>query len=237
VAALLAGTVGASLPAAAQAAPARRVIDHPRFADAAGLLLNGTAVVAAGRLQLTSGGRDQAGAAWSTTTIDPHEPFDTAFDVSMTDGTQHADGVAFVLQTDGPRAIGGHGGSIGYGGMTHSVAVEFDTYRNPDDPDANHVAVVTGGRSDAPQPGAAPSPIALFGRRLHVRIGNDPRAGMMTVALRGDGDQWTQVLRRPVDLAALGAGRAYAGLTAATGASTSTQTILRWTLDAGGPSN
>jgi hypothetical protein len=229
---LVGGVLAAGSPAAAATVSPRGVIAYSSFDDASGLRLNGTAAVTAGALGLTSGAQNQAGAAWSRTTINLGRGFDTTFEMSMSGAVEHADGVAFVIQTDGPRAIGGLGGSIGYGGMTHSVAVEFDTYRNPDDLDNNHVAVVTAGRSDVPQPGAATSPIPLFGQRLHVRISYDPARKMMTVQVHGDGEQWAHVLSRPVDLtAALGTRRAYVGFTAGTGASVSSQDILTWSLD------
>ena len=216
-------------PASAQAAPADPTISYPAFADASGLALNGSAVVTGGVLRLTSARRNQAGAAWCRVTVDPRAAFDTTFDVTTGGPAVHADGFAFVVQSDGSRAIGGLGGSIGYGGMTHSLAVEFDTYRNRDDVDGNHVAVVLGGRSDSPQAGAAPSPTPLFGGRLHVRVGYRP--GTLTVAVRRADEPWTHVLTTTADLAAaVGDGPALVGFTAATGRSVSTQDILSWSL-------
>jgi hypothetical protein len=83
-----------------------------------------------------------------------------------------------------------------------------------------------------PQPGAATSPIPLFGQRLHVRISYDPAQRTLAVQVRGDGEQWAHVLSRPVDvIATLGSRRAYVGFTAGTGASVSSQDILTWSLD------
>src|SRR4051794_35188151 len=90
-------------PTGAQAAP--RDISYPVFADSAGLSLTGTAAVTGGVLRLTSGSRDQAGAAWSRTTLDPRAGFDTTFDVTTSGPDVHADGFAFVVQSDGSRAI------------------------------------------------------------------------------------------------------------------------------------
>jgi hypothetical protein len=211
------------------AAPAGTTINFPAFAGAGGLTLTGSATVTGGVLRLTSGRRDQAGAAWASATVDPRSAFDTTFDVITSGPPVHADGFAFVVQSDGSRALGGLCGSIGDGGMPHSLAVEFDTYRNRDDVDGNHVAVVTGGRSDPPQADAAPSPTPLFGDRLHVRIGYAP--GTLTVGVRRGGEPWTHVLTRTVDLAAaVGSGPAFVGFTGATGRSVSTQDVLSWHL-------
>jgi hypothetical protein len=116
--------------------------------------------------------------------------------------------------------------------MTHSAAVEFDTYRNPEDRDADHVALVIGGRSDVSQPGATTTPVPLFGRLLHVRIGYVPRNTTLTVQVRGAAGPWRPVLSRRLDLSrVLGTRRAYVGFTAATGVSVSTQDVLAWNLD------
>ncbi|GIE97076.1 L-type lectin-domain containing protein [Paractinoplanes rishiriensis] len=225
VAATTLATLAVSSPAAAST-----TITHETFADASGLVLNGTAAVTGGVLRLTSGQRNQAGAAWSATTVDPGVAFDTTFDVRTSGPAVHADGFAFVVQTDGSRAIGGLGGSLGYGGMTRSVAVEFDTYRNRGEIDGNHVAVVTGGLAGAHRASAA-APVPIFGGRLHVRIEYAPEAKRLTVALRRAGEPWTHVLTREVDLAeTLGTGRAHVGFTAATGRSVSTQDIVSWRL-------
>jgi hypothetical protein len=51
------------------------------------------------------------------------------------------DGFAFVIQTASPTALGSGFGGLGYAGIPNSLAIEFDTYQNPWDPNANHVAV------------------------------------------------------------------------------------------------
>ena len=59
-----------------------------------------------------------------------------------------SDGIAFVLRgDDAPAAVGRGGGSLGYGGLRRSLAVEFDSWHNDDMGDMyyNHVSVQTGG--------------------------------------------------------------------------------------------
>jgi Bacterial lectin len=231
----LIGLTAVATPAAA--APARdRVISYGDFSDASGLVLNGTATVEpadTGRdvLRLTSGRLNQAGSAWSKTKINPARSFQTTFEVAMTGSVRHADGVAFVLQTDGAEAVGGHGGSIGYGGLSHSVAVELDTYANPADIDNNHVALVTAGRAADPQD-AVPAPTPLFGQTLRVRITYDAASQVLKVRLRpATGGPEAKVLTRDLNLKAeLGTKRVWAGFTAATGESVSTQEIHNWSV-------
>ena len=43
-------------------------------------------------------------------------------------GLGGGDGFAFVIQGEGPDAVGRSGNDLGYGGIKDSVAIEFDMY-------------------------------------------------------------------------------------------------------------
>ncbi|AGL20818.1 L-type lectin-domain containing protein [Actinoplanes sp. N902-109] len=230
LAAALAGT-GLSTPALANPGP-KKVISYAGFTGATGLHLVGSAGIHGDSLRLTSDTKRLAGAAWARPKINAKQSFETAFDLEMTGEVGHADGVAFVLQNDGRAEMGGYGGSIGYGGMTHSVAIEFDTFKNPEDVDNNHIAVVTGGASDAAQPIVAPSPIMMFGQAIRVRITwlADTRTLKVRVKAAGS-DQEIKVLDRKFDLRqALGWTKAFAGFTGGTGEDVSVQEINNWSV-------
>ncbi|MEM9987237.1 MAG: L-type lectin-domain containing protein, partial [Bacteroidota bacterium] len=96
---------------------------------------------------LTNNATSQTGAAWNTTTIDPNFPFDIRGSINLGTNDGGADGIAFVLQTAGSGAIGGLGGSLGYGGLIPSLIIEFDTYQNSTwgDPVFDHVAILSAG--------------------------------------------------------------------------------------------
>ena len=102
--------------------------------------------------------RNQTGSAWYNTPQSVQKGFTTSFQFQFTNQSYPpADGIAFVIQNapSGLGAIGfsgGNGGAIGYGnddnntaqtGITNSLAVEFDTYKNGWDPDANGSASVS----------------------------------------------------------------------------------------------
>jgi len=115
-------------------------------------------------LQLTSSSSNQTGSAWYGTPQAVENGFTTTFQFQFTNPSNPpADGIAFVIQSSSPAAIGytgGNGGALGYGdadsnanpsqgqGIPNSLAIEFDTFENAWDPAPNptnasvsHVAV------------------------------------------------------------------------------------------------
>jgi len=115
--------------------------------------------------------------------------------------------------------------------MTHSVAVELDTFKNPEDVDNNHIAVVTGGASDAAQSMVASSPIQMFGQAIRVRISYNAGSKTLKVRVRAMGGQEIKVLEEKIDLRkALGYKKAFVGFTGGTGEDVSVQEINNWTL-------
>lgn len=118
------------------------------------LTLNGSAKLVTGLfgypvIWLTPAEQYQAGSAFTTRKIafGPRFVFGTFFQFQMINpDSQASDGMAFVIHTEGPSAIGSDGGSLGYGGITPSIAVEFDTWQNQWDINDNHVAILTDGQ-------------------------------------------------------------------------------------------
>jgi len=92
----------------------------------------------------------QDGAVWSVNQYPYGIGFATSFSFSFSNFDsqfQGADGMAFVIQSSSPTALGEAGGGIGYDGLSASVAIEFDTYMNSayGDLDDNHISVHTRG--------------------------------------------------------------------------------------------
>lgn len=203
---------------------------------------NGNATTTSGALRLTASTSSQRGSAWFKTLEPVKYGFTTSFQFKFTGASSPpADGIAFVIQNSSLSALGGGGGLMGYDGIPHSLAVEFDTYTNTDfhDPNANHVAVQSCGAAPNDTDhgscliGAVNSSLAttLANGNVHsVTITyTPPPVGTLRVVLDS-----AQVLNVAVDLATLGLGgpsadSAYVGLTAATGAAYENHDILNWT--------
>ncbi|HWR52438.1 MAG TPA: L-type lectin-domain containing protein [Bryobacteraceae bacterium] len=209
--------------------------------------LVGAAEVLASRLRLTPATRQTVGAAWLSERQYVAGGFELVFQFQITEPGglgPGADGFAFVLQNVGPDAMAGRGSAGGFAlgdgqrdpskpGIAGSVAVFFDTYRNPDGSDVsdNYVAICTNG----PIRKMRWPPTRLgVGRKLHVRLkdGQVHRARIrykppvMTVDL----DDGEPEVRVPVDVGTVvdASGYAYLGFTASTGNGYENHDILGW---------
>ncbi|WP_250032989.1 L-type lectin-domain containing protein [Paractinoplanes maris] len=238
-----------TLSIAAAGAPARAaddpLIDYPTFKGASQALdRNGAAdlILSSGDkarqkiLRLTPGGYRQSGSAWSLTKLDVTRSFESEFKVYLHHFRPGADGIAFVVQTEGPRALGGWGGGLGYRGIEPSLAVEFDTYQNSYDPSRNHLAVVLGGNPDY-QADTAEAPIPLFGKPFNARVVYDAGASLLRVYIKSlsAGSTEQLVLEHEVNLAGhVGDTEAWIGFTASTGTGLSKQDIYSWTVHGSG---
>src|SRR5262249_26108269 len=109
----------------------------------------------------------------------------TNFNFQLTPGTNPtADGLAFVIQGDGPAALGPPGGGLGYGadtvgvggGLPRSLAIKFDLFNNSGE-GINTTGIFTDGRSPTiRQPGLAPgfpdTSITLDGTGIDLHSGH-----------------------------------------------------------------
>lgn len=245
------------------------------FSTTTGLQLNGNAAAATNTggmkvLRLTPNLTDQAGSAWFTTLQPVAGTFSTTFTFQLAGfntGDGPADGIAFVIQNSSATAatalsaLGPDGCSIGFGGnpncqgpgtgITNSLAVEFDTYQNADDPNNNHIAIqscLTAANStdsgpcriaDNPNPkDGSSNPIILADGNPHTATISFTPSGTCTNAscpglihaTLDNGDLFPGGIS--FDIGAIGltsGGTAYVGFTAATGGGDNNQDIQSWT--------
>lgn len=112
--------------------------------------LNGSATATGNDCyQLTPNLGTQNGTVWYADQIDLNQPFDIAFEMFLGNvDVNGADGICFVMHTQGTSAIGASGGGMGYLNFGTSFAVEFDTYQNSNpysDPGYDHIAIQRNG--------------------------------------------------------------------------------------------
>mmetsp|Transcript_16351 Transcript_16351/g.21203 ORF Transcript_16351/g.21203 Transcript_16351/m.21203 type:complete len:505 (+) Transcript_16351:17-1531(+) len=114
----------------------------------------------AGRVRLNPSGPSKVGSTWFHMPVAVHTGFETMFTFQISDHSRECsthkdpafsthmyescavhggDGFAFVVQYDDDTisAVGDSGRGMGYAGIKNSLAVEFDTWFNPD---VNHTA-------------------------------------------------------------------------------------------------
>ncbi len=97
--------------------------------------------------ELTSDSLTEGGSVWYSKLFNLNQPLDVQFSLFLGCKAYSvgADGMAFVLQPLSTNQ-GFTGGGLGYGGITPSLDVEFDTYQNlPWDPAYAHIAIEQNG--------------------------------------------------------------------------------------------
>ena len=232
-----------SAPTSSTAASAPALaVNYPSFGDGSGLHLNGSAKVSGGRIVLTAG-LGQAGSAWSRSTLDPSRSFTSSFTASINMPT---DGIAFVIQAQGPSALGATGGGLGYGSQPNSppqerirpsVAIEIDTWDNsPDgfDPAGHqHIAVTIDGDVTRHITWADPGFDMRNNQPFTVWVSYDANARALSVYASRTSTRPAQALFvHPINLAShLGTDRAYVGFTGGTGRTNltdSSESVLSW---------
>ncbi|MGE3821901.1 MAG: PQQ-dependent sugar dehydrogenase, partial [Isosphaeraceae bacterium] len=217
--------------------PISRLFGMSSFNDSSLLWLNGGATLVGGALRLTQAVTNQAGGAYykSALEVTPGTSFSTRFSFRITGGTTGADGLTFVLQNApaARAALGLGGGGLGYAEIPRSLAVEFDTYRNEWDADANHASLLVNGNVAAPLRTIASSIDFNSGGTVYSWIDYDAKAKRLNLFLSTTAAKPAQpTLSHSVDLAAIVGGAAFVGFTAGTGGVVNVHEIRDWEFSA-----
>ncbi len=242
------------------------------FSSTAGLHLNGSAAVvnngSANVLRITPASILQDGSFYYATPLSLASGFTTKFSFQFPqvspNGAGSADGITFIIQnaSAADAALGVNGGAIGYGdddqnffpskGISNSLAIEIDTYRNVWDPPTPHIAAMScltgynsshhGGKcANGTKQGSDPTIAINSALATNVLDGKPhtltivygtPCSGCQNVTVTLDGNS---TLQFAFDLATLGLNAnddAYLGFTASTGGGFEDQDILNWSYSA-----
>jgi hypothetical protein len=197
------------------------------------MTLNGSAVNSDdSRLQLTTGGLQQAGSAFYNTPVNV-QGFVTNFSFQLSDAK--ADGFTFTIQNIGPTAWGEVGGALGYGSTTNtggigkSVALKFDLYSNAGEGNDSTGVFTDGAYPTLPDVDMTSSGIELdSGDAISAQVSYDGLTLTLTlndvVANKTFTHQWPLNIPQIV-----GGNTAYVGFTGGTGGLSASQKILTWT--------
>lgn len=198
------------------------------------LQLNGSAannVGASKVLRVTPAATNQAGTAWTTTTV-PFQHFSTnfIFQISNTSSTP-ADGFTFALQSVGSASLGGLGTALAYEGLGNSVAVEFDTYTSPGyDPGANYIGIDMNGNITYTNTNKYIYESTLTGTGLQYAWVDYDNGTLSVYYSTSSTKPAAAALSYSVSLQdSIAPAGAYAGFTAGTGGSYENHDILYWT--------
>ena len=186
---------------------------------------------------MTEDSQFQIGSAFFDESVefDGNTSFSTEFQFQIGGGTNGADGFAFVLHNDldADDAIGGVGGGLGYRNIEQSIAIEFDSYKNPYDENNNHISLLGNGITDTE---LVSSDLALdlnSGEVLNAWIDYDGSSDLLEVFVSDTASKpETANLSTTIELQDYLGDRAYVGFSGATGGSSNTHDILNWSFAA-----
>lgn len=195
---------------------------------AGGLTLNG-ATLNGTRLRLTDGNNYEEASAFFNTPVNA-QYFTSDFTFQLIN--PQADGFTICIQNQGPTALGGSGGYLGYGGtpgIASSVAVKFDLYDNAGEgPDST--GIFTDGQPPyVPAINLAPSGIDLHsGDGFRARLEYyDPFLRLEILDTTSNTQYFSTVFTIDIP-ATTGGNTAYVGFTGGTGGLAAIQEILTW---------
>jgi hypothetical protein len=219
-------------------APPTNVINFANGFAGASLDLNANAKISSGALSLITGCCQVASAYYPTPVA--ISSFTTTFTFLFT--SADADGLTFVVQNQGPTALGCGGGGLGYGQwtcgsvkITPSAAVKFDLYNNQGEGSDSTGFYTDGAPPTVPAVDMSNSPINLHsGHPMQVELTYDGQNLTETITDTVTQGQFTHTYSNINLPQILGASTAYAGFTASSGALGSIQSVLSWTYYAEG---
>jgi hypothetical protein len=215
----------------------------------------GSALPRDSAMELTSATPFSRGAVWAKEKQDFRTRFSMLVGFRMLKGDNKgeeedipsdpgADGFAVVIQNEGPEALGQYGRGIGYDGIKRSIAVEFDTYHNlpVNDPNGNHIGVQSMGRLENTSRHAPPANLAFTsdipamkadGTTYYAFV--EYASNQLRVYFNDKPSFQRPVLVRDIDIDSLieldDQGRAWVGITSATGQSVEQHEVVRWEIN------
>jgi len=128
-----------------------------------------------GCYKLTDAADWQLGSVWYADKLDLKKDFDLEFDLNFGTKDDGADGIVFVMQTLGNKALGVAGGGIGFEGFSPSLGVEFDDWDNTNfgDLSSDHIAIFKNGSVDHKSNNALTDPVSALANSGNIEDGQN----------------------------------------------------------------
>lgn len=137
---------------------------------------NGSAIAQGnGCFRLTPATNWQLASVWYADKLDLNQNFDLEFELNFGNKDVGADGIVFVLQTSGNKAIGIAGGGLGFEGFSPSLGVEFDDWNNIDFGDlaSDHIGILKNGSVDHKGPNSIAAPVPALTNSGNIEDGQN----------------------------------------------------------------
>ena len=194
------------------------------FGGKTGLTLNGSARSDEGPIRLTGQHLFQAGSVFCTNPVDVSH-FTCTFKFRLNNA--HADGLTFTIQGEGPHALGGPGGGLGYGPdpndpldpgykITKSVAVKFDLFDNQAGQERSSTGLYQNGASPSGGGEIPLNPLGIdFHTSQHFKVTMSYDAATLSVTIEDEQKLVSVNQNYPVDIPAITGPMAHVGFTAA----------------------
>ena len=126
--------------------------------------------------QLTSAVNWQLGSVWYADPIDLSKDFDLEFYLNFGNKDQSgADGIVFVLQDVGNKALGNSGGGLGFEGFSPSFGIEFDDFENNNMGDlaSDHIGIFKNGSVTHTSANSISAPVSALPSGGNIEDGKD----------------------------------------------------------------
>ncbi|MBS1796063.1 MAG: CSLREA domain-containing protein [Acidobacteria bacterium] len=202
-------------------AVAAQSFNYANFSTVGGLNLTGSAAQSGSVLRLTSSAGGEQGAAFYNTQV-PVGAFSTSFQFQISNLTGGgADGFSFSVRNGGAAL---EPGALGESGTNEGLAVQFDTFQNAGEPNANFIRLRLNGTTIGENSTFATN---LSDGAAHTVKLNVSASGQAVLLLDGA----IVITATGVNLSGLSP--AYAGFGARTGGSAETHDILNWSFTGG----
>lgn len=210
------------------------------FGGKTGLTLNGSARSDDGPIRLTGQHPFQAGSVFCTDPVDVTH-FTSTFRFRLNNA--HADGLTFTIQGEGPHALGGPGGGLGYGPdpndpldpgykVTSSVAIKFDLFDNQLGQERSSTGLYQNGASPSGGGEIALNPLGIdFHTSQHFKVTLSYNGTTLSVTIEDEQKVVSVTQNYPIDIPSIAGPMAHVGFTAATGGATAEQDILAWSYE------